>query len=271
MDLYDPAKTDVSKGALVQLALALRAYRKDMVLAGGWAPYFLTLGHFEHCGSMDIDLVLRPSVMVRYERIREIVVEALRYKASDKEFRFEKQLEDGKGTPFRVELDFLSEPKAAQEAGLVKVQEGLEAALIPGCSIAFDFNYEQEVKGTIPDGGDATEIIQVADIVGSLTMKGLALGRAAKLEKDSYDIYAVAGFHRGSPAQAAAKFNQNISKKSNGQTPNVTATALGRIYKAFETQNSYGSQAVARFMTSDVSLDVRERVKAFRENVEKLV
>jgi len=82
LDLYDPAKTDVSKGALVQLALALRAYRKDMVLAGGWAPYFLTLGHFEHCGSMDIDLVLRPSVMVRYERIREIVVEALRYKAS---------------------------------------------------------------------------------------------------------------------------------------------------------------------------------------------
>jgi len=58
LDLYDPAKTDVSKGALVQLALALNAYRDDMVLAGGWAPYFLVKDYFDHCGSIDIDLVL---------------------------------------------------------------------------------------------------------------------------------------------------------------------------------------------------------------------
>jgi hypothetical protein len=265
LDLYDLAKTEVSKGALVELALALQAYRSDIVLAGGWAPYFLTLGHFRHCGSLDIDLVLRPKVMIRYEKIRQIVVEALGYKTTDREFKFEKQLKDRKGTLFRVELDFLSEPEAVQKAGLVKIQEGLEAVLIPGCSTAFDFNYEQEVKGTIPDDGDATEIIQVADIVGSLTMKGLALGRATKLEKDSYDIYAVAGFHEGSPVQAAAKFSQTISDKSSGQMPDVTATALGRIYKAFETQSSYGSQAVSRFMMSDASLDARERVNAFRE------
>lgn len=267
--MYDSAKTEVSKGALVQLALALNAYRNDMVLAGGWAPYFLTLGHFEHCGSLDIDLVLRPSIMIRYERIREIVVEALGYKPTDREFKFEKQVKDRKGAPFRVELDFLTEPQAAEEAGLVNVQDGLMATLIPGCSVAFNFNYEQEVRGVIPEDGEATEIIHVADVVGSLTMKGLALGRAAKLDKDSYDIYAVAGFHGGSPAQAADKFNQSISKKTNGQMPAVTATALGRIYNGFETQNSYGSQAVSRFMMSDVSLDAGERIKAFREKVGK--
>ncbi len=269
--MYDSAKTEISKGALVQLALALNAYRNDMVLVGGWAPYFLTLGHFDHCGSIDIDMVLRPSIMTKYQKIREIVVDGLKYQPTDKEFKFVKQLADAKGKPLRVELDFLTEPEAAQNAGLVKVQEGLEAALIQGCSITFDFNYEQTVEGTIPDDGNASETIHVADIVSSLTMKGLALGRIPKLEKDSYDIYAMAGFHRGSPDGAASRFNQTILKKTNGKIPGSTATSLNRIEKGFESKNSYASLAVSRFMTRDVSLDAQERVKAFFENVRKSI
>jgi hypothetical protein len=166
-----------------------------------------------------------------------------------------------------MELDFLTEPKAAQEAGLVKVQDGLEALLIEGSSIAFDFNYEEKVKGTLPRDGEATEAVQVVDVVGSLTMKGLALGRREKLEKDSYDIYSVAGFHRGSPGRAAEQFNQSIAKFGGGRIPTVTETALRRIYNGFATESSYASQAVSRFVMSDVSLDARERIKAFRENI----
>jgi len=103
--LYDRIRTEISKGALVQLALALEAYRDDMVLVGGWAPYFLTLGYFEHCGSIDIDMVLRPAIVVRYDRIREMVVDELGYAPADREFRFEKQLKDPRGALFRIELD----------------------------------------------------------------------------------------------------------------------------------------------------------------------
>jgi hypothetical protein len=265
--LYDTAKTEASKGALVELALALRSYRKDIVLAGGWAPYFLTQGYLSHCGSIDLDLVLRPSIVIRYENIREIVVDRLRYAPTAKIFKFEKPLKDTNGKPFSVELDFLTEPKAARDAGLVKVQDGLEAVLIEGSGIAFDFNYEEEVKGIIPGNGEATATIQVVDIVGSLTMKGLALGRREKLEKDSYDIYSVAGFHRGSPARAAEQFKHCITEHGSGKIPTVTDTALGRIYNGFETQSSFASQAVSRFVMSDVSLDARERIEAFRENV----
>jgi hypothetical protein len=264
--MYDTAKTEASKGAVVELALALHSYRKDIVLAGGWAPYFLTQGDFSHCGSLDIDLVLRSSVVIRYEKIREIV-NGLRYGPTDKIFRFKKQLNDTHGKPFDMELDFLTEPKAAQEAGLVKVQDGLEALLIEGSSIAFDFNYEEKVKGTIPGDGEATEAVQVVDVVGSLTMKGLALGRWNKLEKDSYDIYSVAGFHRGSPDRAAEQFKQSIAKYGGGRIRTVTETALRRIYDGFATESSFASQAVSRFVMSDVSLDARERIKAFRENV----
>jgi hypothetical protein len=266
--LYDRARTEISKGALVQLALALNVYRDDIVLVGGWAPYFLTLGYFEHCGSIDIDMVLRPSVLVRYDRIQQIV-EELGYKPAEIEFRFEKQLRDSKGTLFQLELDFLTEPESAQTAGLVKVQNGLHAALIPGCSVVFEFNYEQEVRGVIPGGDEASELVRVADIVGCLTMKGLALGRPRKLEKDSYDIYAVAGFHKGSPSKAAHEFKRLILERAGSQFPETAARALGRIYRGFENRNAYASQAASRFLGFDASTDATERVKAFRNEIER--
>lgn len=266
--LYDRTRTEISKGALVQLALALETYRDDMVVVGGWAPYFLTLGYFEHCGSIDIDIVLRPTIVVRYDRIQEIVVNELGYSPADREFRFEKQLKDPKGALFRLELDFLTEPESAQKAGLVKVQNGLDAALIPGCSTVFNFNYEQEVRGTMPDNSQGSELIHVADIVGCLTMKGLAIGRRMKLEKDSYDIYAVAGFHKGSPMNAAREFNRLISIKAGGQLAETTARALDRIYRGFESRSAYASQAASRFIGSDVSTDAAERVKAFRDGIQ---
>ena len=265
--MYDRRRTEISKGALVQLCLALHAYRNDMVLAGGWAPYFLTIGHFEHCGSIDIDIVLRPSVMVRYESIREIVM-GLGYVPTESRFRFEKQLAGLGNTQFRLEVDFLTEPQAAVNAGLVTVQPGLDAALVAGSSIAFDFNYEQEVSGTIPGNGKGSELARVLDVVGCVTMKGLALGRAAKLEKDSYDVYAVAGFHKGSPTNAAAEFNRLVSARTKGTLPETTVTAIKRISRGFRSQDAYATLAVSRFIGSDVSADAYARIKAFRSELQ---
>jgi len=61
--VYERDATETSKGALIELCRALRQYRSDMVLAGGWAPYFLVKGYFDHCGSVDIDFVLKPKVV----------------------------------------------------------------------------------------------------------------------------------------------------------------------------------------------------------------
>jgi hypothetical protein len=55
------------------------------VLAGGWAPYFLAKDHFDHCGSKDVDLVLKPSIMVKYESIRKMV-ERLGYQGTPNRF-----------------------------------------------------------------------------------------------------------------------------------------------------------------------------------------
>ena len=73
--MYAREVTEASKSALLQLGLSLKRYHDDMVLVGGWAPYFIVKDHFPHCGSIDIDLALRTTIMPRYDSIRESVID----------------------------------------------------------------------------------------------------------------------------------------------------------------------------------------------------
>ena len=245
------------------MALALGLYRNDFVLVGGWVPYFLTRPYVEHCGSVDIDLVLRPSIVVRYESIRKLVID-LGYQPTDNPFRFERELVALDGTPFPMHLDFLTEPEAKDQAeALLRVQNDLQAVFIPGCSIVFTFSYSQAVEGVLPSGGGGSADIGISDIVGALTMKGLALGRPGKLEKDSYDIYVLAGFHGGTPYEAALSFNRLIKTLGSGTIPSVAVRALRKIRSGFESPNSYASQAASRFVEEDISVDASERVSTF--------
>ena len=265
--LYDRSQTEVSRGALAELVLALELYKDDFVLAGGWAPYFLTQGYMEHCGSIDIDLVLRPSIMARYETIRDIVTD-LGYKPTKNPFRFEREFETLNGTPFPLHLDFLTEPEVKNQVEtLLRVQNGLQAVFIPGCSVIFTYNYMETVRGILPLGGEGSATIRISDIVGTLTMKGLALGRPRKLEKDSYDIYTVAGFYGGDPYQAASRFKQLVEKLGNNIKPKVTVRALSKISDGFASSNGYAARAVSRFIGEDRSTDATERVSAFLSQV----
>ncbi|MEA2089469.1 MAG: hypothetical protein U9O89_01750 [Thermoproteota archaeon] len=266
--MYDTNQTEVSRGAIVELALALEIYKDDFALAGGWVPYFLTQGYTEHCGSLDIDLVLRPSIVVRYESIRTIVT-SLGYQPTSNPFRFERELKALNGAPFPMHLDFLTEPEArGQVEALLDVQEDLQAVFIPGCSIVFTFNYTEIVKGNLPSGGEGSADIRSSDIVAALTMKGLALGRPRKLEKDSYDIYTMAGFHGGTPHKAASRFKRLIETLSDGVKPPATVRALGKIKNGFASPNSYAAQAASRFLAEDISVDASERVSVFLSQVQ---
>ena len=110
--------TEASKGALLELCMALNSYRGEFVLVGGWAPYFLTNDYFDHCGSIDIDLVLRSSILPRYESIR-CIVEGLGYRVTANPFRFEKEIPTtDKSTTFPFHLDLLTEPEPVFEAEL---------------------------------------------------------------------------------------------------------------------------------------------------------
>jgi hypothetical protein len=274
--MYDRDATNISKGALVELCRALRQYRSEIVLAGGWAPYFLVRDYFDHCGSVDIDFVLRPRVIERYERIKQII-ERLGYKSTKSVFRFERlfrssrQFGDGLTrvvTPVehKVELDFLTEPEGAEKLPsewLASVQQDLKACIIEGCSVVFDHNLEAELGAAMPGDGEASAKVNCANIVASLTMKGLALYRMK--DKDSYDIYAVAGFCGGGPKQASAVFMNSLQGK---EVKKVTQDALGEIREAFISLTSQGPTAVNRFFgTEYVRTDSYQRIRTFLEGL----
>lgn len=108
----------------------------------------------------------------------------LGYKPTEDIFRFRRELKSLNGTPFHIDLDFLTEPEAKDQlVDLIEVQKGLQAVFMPDCSIVFTYNYLQTVKGVLPSGGEGSAEINTSDIVGTLTMKGLALGRRRKLER----------------------------------------------------------------------------------------
>lgn len=265
--MYDRNLTEASRSALVELCSALNTYRGDLVLAGGWAPYFLTKNYFNHCGSKDIDLVLRPSIMVKYESIRK-TVERLGYQETPNPFRFEKEVVSPLDKKeYRIGVDFLTEPKAAKEAfPLIKVQEDLTACLIEGSSIVFKFYYEAEIEGTLPNNGKIVTAINIADIVGALTMKGLALPRL--IDKDSYDIYAISGFSGGNPEDASENYVNCVKKaRLTAKERGVIQFSMSRINQAFKSIDSYGIFAVSRFIGTNTNSDVYLRVSTFLRNV----
>lgn len=265
--MYDRDTTGTSMGALVELSRALRQYRRDIVIAGGWAPYFLTRRHFDHCGSVDIDFVLRPRIIERYERIKQIM-ERLGYQSTENVFRFKRSVTSLlTGKMYRVEVDFLTEPEGAEklsEGWLTSVQSDLKACIIEGSGIVFKYNLEVKFKAVLPSGGEASATAYSADIVGSLTMKGLALHRMK--DKDSYDIYAVAGFHNGGPKQASKTFTDAIKAKKRPEK--VILDSLGEIRDSFASTTAQGPTAVARFIgTEDARMDSYQRIKAFLEGL----
>jgi hypothetical protein len=260
--VYDLDATEASKGALVELCRALRQYQHDMVLAGGWAPYFLVKDHFDHCGSVDIDLVLRPNVIERYENIKQIL-ERLGYQPTGSVFRFEREVTSPRrGVSHRIEVDFLTEPEGAERLPgdwLASVQRNLRACIIEGCAIVFKHNLEVDLRAVMPGDGEASAKLRCANIVASLTMKGLTLYRMK--DKDSYDIYALAGFYGKGPKQASDAFMSAVKEKGSER---IVTQALDEIKDAFASLTSQGPSAVARFIGSeDARNDSLQRVGTF--------
>lgn len=62
----------------------------------------------------------------------------------------------------------------------------------------------------LPNNGKIITTINTADIVGALTMKGLALPRLS--DKDGYDIYALCGFYGDNPNKASESYIDGLEK-----------------------------------------------------------
>jgi len=269
--MYDPDITGTSKGALAQICRALSPYKNDIVLAGGWVPYFLTRGFFDHCGSIDVDFVLKPAIAEQYERIEEII-RGLGYQPLENMFSFGRSIHSSRsGKDHWIKVDFLTEPEDARSllaaGGLPfhEVQEDLRALISEGSSIVFTHNQEMEFEAVTPQGYEVRASVRCADMVGSLSLKGLVLYR--EKDKDSYDIYAIAGFYNGGPKQAARAFTEAVVDK--GGPKEITLKGIEEIKDAFSSATAQGPAAVSKFIENeDAAVDAYLRMATFLEELD---
>jgi hypothetical protein len=178
--VYTKQQVDISFKALNELSEAFnrdKDLQKRFVLTGGWAPYFISLGKFDHTGSRDIDLVLSLELMKVYPSVEKLLTEKLKYEQSGA-FEF-KRTDD----QVEFEVHFLCEPEHNPlSLKTYRIQSGVSPVVISGCSIAFEDNFMQKL--------DKTEIL-VSGPVASISLKAHAFDNNSNRIKDPYDIYSI--------------------------------------------------------------------------------
>lgn len=249
---------NLSKSVLLEIMTLLKGYKDHIVLVGGWVPYFLLQKfqkdkEFRHVGSVDIDLVIDPDLIKSgvYETIVKII-ESNGYKQrKDKngnliEFSFEKDIKDN-----TIRVDFLSTDYPHKKRHRV-VQPDLKARTLKGARIVLKHNFEEEIEGTLPNGAHTKVKVRIADVVGCLTTKALALG-GRSAAKDNYDIYAIVSYYKEGDKSCAEELKPFLSDKD-------IRDSLEDIKKNFEKETSLGPVLVGDFMNVSNDEEFRDRI-----------
>lgn len=251
-DNYSTGTTDISKSAMLELWRCLHRYNKGMTLIGGWAPYFIlerdggSQYQRDHIGSKDIDIALNNKIIseAEYANIEQRVVELGYHHKLDQEnkpipFVFIKDYQVSKELVIPIEVDFVGTYYGNDGHRHQRIS-GIMARKCHGVDIVFDNYFEEELEGTFPSGGVTKEKIRIANLISSLTMKGIVIGERYK-EKDAYDIYFLVTFFQGGPKEAATVMQKYL------EYPLVNES-LTSIRENFKTKDSPGPTWVADFL-----------------------
>lgn len=273
---YDGDVTAASRSGLAELMTVLGAYREALVLIGGWAPHLIleVFGErgtfqgdafqgdafpteFVHVGSIDIDLVVDPAIVdaEQYATIVKLLLERDYQAVVDSRYQFEKMIAPPSGgQPYPIRVDFLT-PRPLRGQGRKHrhrtVQRDLQARTLDGVEVALDHWFWYELDADLPSGGRARTRMKVTDLIGSLTLKGLAIGDRYA-EKDAYDIYALCAHYRGGPEAVAA-----VLAEAHGEER--VQHGLQSIAEKFRAREAEGPTWVAAFLTAGND-EERERI-----------
>jgi len=217
-------------------------------LSEAGAPFFLIeefgRGDFSHVGSIDIDIAVNPELVRddEYSTIVDLIEErgySLRRGVDGQPivFSFEREISSRvDGRSYRISIDFLTSTTVnSGNHRHRRVQPSLPARIANGCDIEFQHNFKKEVRGTLPDGGEARAQIQMLDIAGCIGMKGVVLGERYK-EKDAYDIFSVMSQCLDGPAAVARKVRPFLAEQSMG----LGMTNIKDKFRSVEAEGLHG-------------------------------
>ncbi|MCK4665743.1 hypothetical protein KAU33_03290 [Candidatus Dependentiae bacterium] len=259
-------KTDISKSYLLELFASIGEYREELVLIGGWAPYFILdqnlVGktEFKHIGSIDIDLAVNPELIEtspdKYKLLIEYL-EDLGYENKHSRTKenvpasFVKTVKDN----LEIQIDLLTSLNVnlGKAHRHLKIQPELLARRTKGIDIVFDHNFKYILSGNLPDGGGETKIeIRIANILSMIIMKGFVLDQ--RLDgKDAYDIYALVKYYKKGYKSVALEIKEYKDNE-------LIQESIRIISEKFEKRSSVGPKQVGKFMYPEqISKELREQ------------
>ena len=238
-----------------ELFIYLKPYRNQIVLVGGWVPYFLLekyippgSGYDQHVGSLDIDIALDAFSISTdaYKTILEILKERGFYHRKDNLGKdipasFLKKVIFEDADEIEVQIDFLAPEYggAPKKKGHQVIQDML-ARKGRETDIVFDQTEMIHLSGPISTGANIELDIKVANVTACFVMKGIAIGERTS-EKDAYDLYMLARYYKEGPESVLSELKKLRNR-------GLMKEALRNIEEQFKDVKSMGPVSVATFM-----------------------
>jgi len=252
---YSPREIEACVIVMRDLFTYLKPYRNQIVLIGGWVPYFLLekyassgIEYDQHVGSLDVDIALNAFSIPKgaYKSILEILKEREFHHRKDSHGKdipasFLKKIVFDDGEEIEVQIDFLvPEYGGAPKRRRHQVIQDMLARKGRGTDIVFDQTEIIHLSGLISSGANIELDIKVANVTACFVMKGIALGERTS-EKDAYDLYMLARYYKEGPQSVLSELNK---LGSHGLMKEV----LRNIEEHFKDVKSIGPVSVATFM-----------------------
>lgn len=177
---------DACRAVLIGVLTILAKDLDKLAVVGGWVPE-LAFPNKGHIGSLDVDLALdaRKLEPLAYESIRRKLADAGYQQSPKMSNRFYRSIHE---TALQVKVDLITGefPEISAEGTHHRVQE-LVVWKARGVDLAFAFQQEVAVEGTLPNGGHNRVTAKIPMIAAYLCIKAITLSERKK-EKDAYDI-----------------------------------------------------------------------------------
>ncbi len=202
-----------------------------LVIVGGWVPD-LAFPYKGHIGSIDVDLALDVKKLkpMAYESIARKLVDAGYRQSTGMSNVFFRTIQ---GNNLQVKVDLITGvfPEFATEDDHVMIQE-LAVWKARGIDLAFMFQQDVTVEGTLPDGGHNKVTAKIPTIPAFLCIKAITLSERKK-EKDAYDIYFCVDNYPGGYKALTNEFKGKLAIP-------LIAEGIAILREKFSTINSIG-------------------------------
>ena len=262
---YGKKEVDACLSVLVELMTILGEFRDNIVLVGGWVPYFLMeKNRHEHVGSLDIDIALdfQKISVDTYKTILQIL-KSRGDEEGKQPFIFYRTIPTESGGNITVEVDLLTgEYGGTGKSHRTQSIQDIRARKARGCDLVFKQNCLLKISANMPDGALNEVTVKIATFIPFLVMKGMCIWDRYKA-KGTYDIYFII-LHYPDYINELVKIFQPF--KSN----KLVREGLGKIKAKFKDIDAPGPVWLINFEDIDdeeekerVRRDAYERVNVF--------